>query len=284
MQTSLKSALAAAPYDAVFFALKSYDTADALKTIQPFASEIPPILCLQNGVDNETAIAEVVGPENIIAGTVTTAIDKPALGKLVLERKRGVSLAAHHPLSQRLHAALQAAGLNPQLYADSRDMKWSKLLVNLITNATCAILDLTPAQVIDEPRLFAIEVRALREALAVMRTLDLRVVDLPGLPVRALGFAISRLPMSAARPLLARSVGRGRGGKMPSLHIDLHSGKGRSEVAWLNGAVVRWGQEAGVPTPVNQVLSETLAQLIEQKPSLHSPLDPTSLIARLPVA
>ncbi|MCB0158315.1 MAG: hypothetical protein KDD83_09310, partial [Caldilineaceae bacterium] len=52
--------------------------------------------------------------------------------------------------------------------------------------------------------------------------------------------------------------------KMPSLHIDLHSGKGKSEVGWLNGAVVRAGEEAGVATPVNRVLTEVLTELVTQ--------------------
>jgi 2-dehydropantoate 2-reductase len=48
---------------------------------------------------------------------------------------------------------------------------------------------------------------------------------------------------------------------MPSFHIDLYSGRGRSEVEWLNGAVVRFGEKAGVPTPINKVLTDTLQAL-----------------------
>ncbi|MEZ4612406.1 MAG: ketopantoate reductase C-terminal domain-containing protein [Caldilineaceae bacterium] len=44
--------------------------------------------------------------------------------------------------------------------------------------------------------------------------------------------------------------------------MDLHSGKGKSEVGWLNGAVVRTGEEAGVATPVNRVLTEVLTELV----------------------
>ncbi len=48
---------------------------------------------------------------------------------------------------------------------------------------------------------------------------------------------------------------------MPSLHIDLHGGRGRSEVGYLNGAVVRHGEAAGVAVPVNRLLTETLTAL-----------------------
>lgn len=260
--TSLAEALDQDSYDVALFALKSYDTAAALEDMRPQAAAMPPVLCLQNGVDNEPALADVIGAEKVLAGTVTTAVAKSGPGQIQLERKRGVGLANGHPLSERLHAAMAAADLNPARYAEAGEMKWSKLLTNLLTNASCAILDMTPAEIFENKALFRLEMLQLREALAVMQALELGVVDLPGTPVRALAFAARRISLSLARPLMARAVGRGRGGKMPSLHIDLHSGRGRSEVGWLNGAVLRHGQALGVSTPVNRVLCETLSGLI----------------------
>lgn len=48
---------------------------------------------------------------------------------------------------------------------------------------------------------------------------------------------------------------------MPSFHIDLHGGRGRTEVSFLNGAVARHGAQVGVPTPVNALLTTTLEAL-----------------------
>jgi 2-dehydropantoate 2-reductase len=56
---------------------------------------------------------------------------------------------------------------------------------------------------------------------------------------------------------------------MPSFHIDLHSGRGKSEVDYLNGAVVRAGQREGVATPVNALLTDTLLQLTSGALSLE---------------
>jgi 2-dehydropantoate 2-reductase len=61
--------------------------------------------------------------------------------------------------------------------------------------------------------------------------------------------------------LLRRAAGAGRGAKMPSFHIDLYSGRGKSEVEYLHGAVVRAGEKFNVPTPVNKVLTEILMAL-----------------------
>jgi len=65
--------------------------------------------------------------------------------------------------------------------------------------------------------------------------------------------------------LLARAAGAGRGGKMPSFHIDLYSGRGKSEVEYLHGAVVRAGEKFGVPTPISKILTGTLMKLTNKE-------------------
>ncbi len=257
---SLDEALRYGPFDLALFALKSFDTAAAIEEMRPFEGRLPPVWCLSNGVDNEPALAGLLGAERVIPGTVTSAIGRRAAGDILLERLRGVGIGAAHPLSARLGEAASEAFLRPRLYANEAAMKWSKMLTNLIANPASAILDMTARQVFANRALYRIEVQALRECLAVMQAQGIPVVDLPGTPVRALAFA-ARLPFWLSRPLLSRAAGSGRGAKMPSFHIDLHSGRGRSEVEYLHGAVVRAGEKFGVATPANKVLCDTLMGL-----------------------
>ena len=258
--SSLDEALQNGPFDIAIFALKSFDTEAFLKSLSPLKTSLPPIFCLSNGVDNEPAIAAALGSESVIAGTVTSAVARRAAGDILLEKFRGVGVADGHPLSLWLATALNEAGLHARLYPRAADMKWSKMLTNLLVNASVAILNMPPCQVLSHPGLFWLEIAMLREVLAVMKAGGVRVVDTPKTPVRLLVLA-ARLPAFVARPLMVKFVGGGRGGKMPSFHIDLHSGRGASEVEWLNGAVVRYGEKYGVPTPVNRVLTETLLAL-----------------------
>jgi 2-dehydropantoate 2-reductase len=257
----LEEALEAGPFDVALFALKSFDTQGALDTLRPFAADLPPFLCLQNGVDNEARIAEVLGPSRVLAGTITSAIERRRVGDIQLQRLRGMGIAAGHPLADVLVTALNDAGLNARLFPSAADMKWSKLLTNILANASAAILNMTPAEIFSHPGLYRLEVAQFREALEVIRALRLHVVDLPGTPVRLLALLVRRLPASLSRPLLARALGQGRGGKMPSFHIDLYGGRGKSEVTFLNGAIVRHGQQVGVHTPINQLLTDLLTQL-----------------------
>lgn len=258
---SLDEALLTGPFDVAIFALKSFDTTVAINSFSHFVDKMPPLLCLQNGVENEPRLAQALGAEKVIAGTVTSAIGKRAPGNIILERLRGIGVFGGHPLSRRLLHAFNEAGLNGSSYPNALDMKWSKMLTNLVANATSAILNFTPAQVFAHPGAFHLEIAQLRETLAVMRAQGIKLVDLPGTPVRALAFAARRLPLALSRPLLKRAVAGGRGAKMPSFHIDLHSRRGKSEVDYLNGAVVRAGQQVGVPIPVNQLLTQTLIQM-----------------------
>jgi 2-dehydropantoate 2-reductase len=266
--SSLEEAFRYGPFDVALFALKSFDTQAALENMRPFADKMPPILCLSNGVSNEDRIAEALGQDKVIYGTVTTAVGRRGAGDIVLEKLRGVGIAKGHILSGKLVAAFDEAYLNAKLFEDAASMKWSKMLTNLISNPTSAILDMTPAEIFANKDLYKLEIDMLKECLAVMEVQNLKVVDLPVTPVRALAFA-TKLPSWLSRPLLSRAAGAGRGGKMPSFHIDLHSGRGKSEVEYLHGAVVCVGEKFGVPTPVNKVLTETLLALVNKRVPLN---------------
>ncbi len=264
MVSSLDDALRYGPFDLALFALKSFDTQAALETMQSYADKLPPLLCLSNGVSNESAIAAALGSDKVIYGTVTSAIGRRGAGDIVLEKLRGVGVAKGHPLSEKVNAALEAAYLNSKLFEDAGSMKWSKMLTNLIANPTSAILNMTAAEVFANDELYELEIDMLKECLAVMQAQGFEVVDLPGTPVRALAFATT-LPLWLSKPFLSRAAGAGRGAKMPSFHIDLYSGRGKSEVEYLHGAVVQAGEKFHVPTPVNKMLTETLLALTNKE-------------------
>jgi 2-dehydropantoate 2-reductase len=96
-----------------------------------------------------------------------------------------------------------------------------------------------------------------------MRAAQIAPVDLERYPFGKLAPLIRYAPLVLIRPILRKQIGGARGGKLPSLHIDLYNNKGKSEVRWLNGAVAKKGKAVGVATPVNSVLTETLLRLVE---------------------
>ncbi len=258
---SLDEALTRGPFDAGLLAVKAFDTATLVESLVPYHIALPPILCFQNGVENEPLLEKKLGEDMVIPATVTTAIGRRGPGEIIVERLRGVGIANTHILTPTLVGALDAAGLRARSYEDGPAMKWSKMLTNLLANASSAILNLPPASIFSHPGLYRMEIQMLRETLRVMDAQSIRVVDLPSTPVQALAFLARHFPPRLSRPLLSRALGSGRGTKMPSFHIDLYNGRGQSEVDYLNGAVVRAGKIFGVATPVNTFLTRTLLAL-----------------------
>ena len=276
---SLAEALARPAYDAAIVAVKSFDTAALLDEVKPYTGKLPPFLCLQNGVENEALIGEAIGKENVIAGSVTTAIGRTGTGSIILERLRGIGISGSHPKIPALVEGMNIAGLNAKRYPNPAVMKWSKMLTNLLANASSAILDMPPAEIFAHPGLFRFELKMLKEALAVMEAQQIPVTNLPGTPVWWLVWIARSLPANLSQPLLMNALGKGRGAKMPSFHIDLHNGRGKSEVDYLNGAVVRFGVKVHVPTPINQWLNETLtAMSIGSLPKSQFAHDPSKFL------
>lgn len=274
VETSLAAAFAdGKAYRLAILAVKSYDTEQVARELCSAAQNPPPLLTLQNGIGNEEILAAALGVERVLAGVITTPVTVPEPGHVVATRPgTAVGLAnvssghAVQPLpllrAQEAADLLRAAGMTVRVYRDWRSLKWSKLILNLLCNASCALLGWPPEQVWAHRRLANLEIAAWREAMAVMRRLGCRLVSLGGYPLSVLEPALRLLPVVWLRPLLGRFVVAGRGGKMPSLYLDLARGRQRSEVDWLNGAVVRAARQVGLSAPANQVLYSSLMAVV----------------------
>jgi 2-dehydropantoate 2-reductase len=246
--------------DAIILAVKAYDAVAAAKMVVHRWPEPPVVISIINGIGIEEGLESILRPDRVLAATLTSAIQKIDVGMLRIEKQRGAGLAASHALAVEVAAEWKQADLNPRLYPHAVQMKWSKLLTNLISNATSAITGLPAGQVYAHRELYRLEIEALREAVRVMDALGFRPHNLPGVPVRLLAEAIF-FPPSLIKPFLRKMVGSGRGEKWPSFYYDV--GRGHSEVDWLNGAVVDHGHRLGVPTPANAVLTDVLNAMVK---------------------
>jgi 2-dehydropantoate 2-reductase len=258
--TSLDQGFNQHPPDVILLAVKAYDCQEAAETIRSVTTDSIPVVCLLNGVSNEATLASALGSDRVIPATLTTAVQMIEPGELRVERERGLGLGAGHQLVAQLRDEIVEAGTRTIIYRNSKRMKWSKTLANIAANASSAIVGWPPWPVLGHSELCQLEIEALRETVRVMREMELRPQNLPSVPVSLLGWAIF-LPVPIIQPFLQRIVSFGRGNKLPSLHYDI--GRGRSEIYWLNGAIVREGARLGVPTPANTVLTETMRSLVD---------------------
>jgi 2-dehydropantoate 2-reductase len=255
-------------YDLIVMTMKSYDLNTAVDHLVAFVADPPPIITVQNGIDVEQPLVRQFGEERVVAGSLTIPISREATNRLVVERDdRGLGLAPIKPRQniRQWVNLFKEAGVNTVGVNDYQAMKWSKALLNMVGNATSAILNRAPHLVYKSAAMFDLEVQMLREALAVMDRLKLSIIDLPGASAGRLAFGVRRMPKLLLQPLMTQIVARGRGEKMPSFHIDLASGKGKSEVIYHNGMVAKMGQQVGVPTPVNTTLTDVLWKLTREE-------------------
>ncbi|GAB4193860.1 MAG: 2-dehydropantoate 2-reductase [Roseiflexaceae bacterium] len=256
---------AARSVELAILCVKGYDTVGALPALA--ALDPQRVLTLQNGIGNEELLIERFGAERVISGTITTSVEVEGPGQITITKAGGIGLAPARPGDplEQASAPLAAAGFPLNQYGDYRAMKWSKALLNMLGNATAAILDMPVQTIYSDPGLFALERRALQEALRVMERLHITPIDLPRYQAATLARAVRWVPSLILRPLLRRLIAGGRGGKPPSLLLDLARGNPRSEGEFLYGAIASAATSIGLDAPVNQALWRTLSAIARRE-------------------
>jgi 2-dehydropantoate 2-reductase len=267
----------------VVVAVRMTDLAAALPAIERWPRCA--VVTVENGLGAEEMALAALPGHDLVAASLVAPVAREPDGAFGWRRRRGLALApvrgSGMPAIAGLRAAGAAVGLPVSSSADWRSLKWSKLLTNLVANATCAILDMEPAEVYADRRLFEIERAQMLEALAAMRAHAIRVQRLPGADVRLLALGY-RAPASVGWRVLRRVAGGARGGKLPSLALHVRSNRGPTEAPWLNGGVVRAAADAHLAAPVNSTL-ERLVEAVASDPAIRARLagNPTALIAQV---
>lgn len=203
----------------------------------------PFILTLQNGLGNRETLAAALGAQRV--GQGVTALGATLLGPgRVRWAGRGATVFGTSPdraTVERLAALFEACGLPASLSDDLDALVWGKLLVNAGINALTALLRVPNGALAEVPEARALLEQAVREAAAVARA---RGVQLP-----------------YADPVAhVLSVAQATAHNRSSMLQDVLRGS-PTEIAVINGALVREGQRLGVPTPVNRMLTALVQAL-----------------------
>ena len=257
-------------YDLMLLTMKSYDVEGATNEIVAFYEQPPPIITLQNGINAERPLFEQFGNARVVPGSLTTPVSFDANFNVVEERaNRGIGLSTFgsegNKLSKQGQKLFKKAGIKTIMVKNYESLKWSKGLINMVGNATSAIINRRPSVLYRSNAIYKLEMRMLKEVLKIMNRLNIEVINLPGTPARTLKYGINSLSDRWLQPILTYQMKRGRGSKMPSFQIDLASGKENNEVFYHNGAVARIGREIGIATPVNAALNDILLDIATQK-------------------
>ena len=230
------------PVDVVLFAVKLYDTDDALRLLPPLIGPDTLVVPLQNGVESVDLLSQAVGSRHVAGGTayVAAVVSEPgrirhtAMGRLIFGP---VSGPVPVPLSQ-LAEASERAGVETVLSDSVQIDIWSKFVRLTAFSGVTAVTRCPIGPVRDDPDLRAMLDAALRESIAVARG---RHIVLPAAIVEEVAAATAALPPMAKSSMLE----------------DLERGR-RLELRWLSGAIVRLGDEVGVDAPTHRLIVKLL--------------------------
>ena len=237
------------PVDVVLLTVKMYDLETAAATLSPLIGPQTVVVTLQNGVDALDIVSRHVGRDHVAGGVayVGAVIDAPgvirhtALDSLIFGECDG----RRSERLRQLESACLHAGFSARLSDDIRVDLWSKFARLSVFSGITAVTQSTLGVIREDPDLLAMLQAACRETIAVARAKGVALDD---------GLMEEILTMVRNLPHHTKS----------SMLEDLERGR-RLELPWLSGAVVRFGTEVGVPTPIHYFIATVL------KPHVNGP-------------
>lgn len=250
--------------DVVLLAMKSQDTHDALLALRSTAASSAPIVCLQNGVENERAALRlfenvyginVMCPAGHLEPGVVQAFSAPVSGILDIGRYP----AGTDGIAEEVAEALAGATFVSEARADIVRWKHMKLLMNL-GNAVQALFGRAAAR---GP--IGDLVRA--EGIACLNAAGIEFVSAEEDRAR-------RGNLLQVRPIGERERPGG------STWQSLERQTGAIETDYLNGEIVLLGRLHGVPTPANALLQQLAAEAAANRAAPGS-LPPEVFLQRL---
>ena len=229
-----------APVDCVIVLVKSAQTHDAVSAATALIGPDTCVLSLQNGLGHEDILTELVGAHRVLAGKTYCGGQMIAPGHVICghvgkDTHIGELDGTVTPRVTSIAAALNAAGLHTTVSDNIMGTIWDKLFINVATGAISGITRLAYGDLYQMPALENVAVAAVSEAMAIARMKGVRVSITD--PVQAWRKAGAGLPPEF-KPSILQTLERGV----------------RTEVDYINGAVVTLGALYGVPTPVNSTL------------------------------
>jgi len=231
--------------DVVLLATKSQDTIAALTALRAAAGTAVPVVCLQNGVENERVTLRVMDRVYGAVVMAPTAHLEPGTVESYGAQLSGMVDVGRYPdgvdrRCEEVCAALSASRFTSRPVPDVMRLKYAKLLLNL-GNAVQALCE--PGERRDELAELA---RAEGEAALVAAGIEHVAAEITDIDARWTQMDVRDIG------------GRRRAGS--STWQSLARGTGALETDYLNGEIVLQGRRHGVATPVNQALCRLAAR------------------------
>ena len=260
------------PDDMVIITVKSQDTPAAVGHLANLYGQSTGIVCLQNGVSNESVACSSFS--RVYGGLLLISTVQLEPGLVTLKGNRiaiGCYPDGADALAERLTADLGRAGFDAIVSRHIMALKWAKLIANL-NNATLAITGYWLEKSAADPEMRALMLAVREEGLRILDAAGIRVEPPDGEPnpirIRDDTAKLRQPPTSSEGPAWPEERRT-----YASMHQDLLLRKS-NESDFLNGEIVKLGERLGLPTPYNRVLMDTVHRMSQDErlmPGMYSP-------------
>ena len=231
------------PVDLVLLTVKTYHNQEAVPAMLPMIGSNTTVLCLQNGIDSFEAAARFHGGEKVLPGAayIDGSLEGPGVVRQIgndVEIVFGEPDGAESPRCEAISATFRKAGIPANLSNNIQRTLWTKFLYIATTAGVMSLSRQTMDHLLPLPEWRRVIMGCMEEintvGLASGVDLDQNIVQ------DTIEYIEGALDEMHA-----------------SMHADILAGR-PLELEALNGAVVRAGESAGVPTPTNNIIYAAL--------------------------
>jgi 2-dehydropantoate 2-reductase len=226
------------PCDFGIVATKSYATRAAIGSAAVCFPDYASVCSVQNGVGNEEIVAEYVG--HVLRGTTFPAghLVEPGVVEMDAVGDTWIGPFEEQPAAmeevRRLAELLSRAGMPTAALEDARGAQWTKLIFNAATNPIGALTSLSHGRVCELPALRSLVSELVAEGIAVAAALGITLESDPEELIDHAARVAYDHRASMLQDVLARR---------------------RTEIDSLNGGIVAFGEQLGIPTPLNRAIA-----------------------------
>lgn len=233
--------------DLIILGVKAYDLDEVMGQIEPVLKPDTTIVTLQNGVTIEDTLKARFGRERIVGGVafIYSKIVEPGV---IDHYKKGMVtigelMGLETPRLTEIAGIFKAAGIPCFLSKDIRKAKWEKMCWNCVFNPLAVLVNDHVARALDHPELKPIITTLVRE-------------------VSAVAMAAHRVPLDDDMPEKVMKWSQELRDIHTSMYDDWRAGR-PTEIDFLNGYIVKRGQEFGIPTPMNEMAMALIKAITE---------------------
>lgn len=236
------------PPEILFVAVKAQVLPLVSSSIQEFAGPDMTVVSWQNGIDTERVLADHLRPQQVVRAVINHGVAFTAPAQVVMAFDHPPHFvqevdSAGASKATQLAQVLTESGLLTERSEHLETAVWKKGILNASLNALCALTGMDMREAWEDSYASWLVKQILREGIQVARANEVFI-----------GHQFYRWALDYLREA---------GSHKPSMLLDREAGR-RTEIDFINGKIVEYGEIAGVPTPFNRTMV-ALVKSVEKK-------------------